>query len=305
MKKLLIALITASISLTVLAKENITIIYSWSPSDVAANFYRALAEESNRQQDKYNFVVDAKPGAGGTVAAKYVSSNPGMILANSSALFIRPQFFPNESHNIADYRSIMPMCLAPMYIATSKYKTWNEVPKDQPTTIGMSGMGTTTHMVAEQIVKRYPNLTVIPFKSTSEALLSALSGQTDFAVVFFGDADSWAKNDNGGRKLYLLGMTGKQAVNGVQTLSSQGFSVLLTDMSAVQQLFVSTKFPEDKFKEIRSIFVKAAQSKLVRDANSADGCIPNNQLADKDLDSWFAFQNTHWKDVASGITIKK
>jgi len=305
MKKLLIALITAAISLTVSAKENITIVYSWSPSDAAANFYRALAEESNRQQDKYNFVVDTKPGAGGTVAAKYVDSNPGMILANSSALFIRPQFFPNESHNIADYRSIMPMCLAPMYIATGKYKTWNEVPKDQPTTIGMSGMGTTTHMVAEQIVKRYPNLTVIPFKSTSEALLSALSGQTDFAVVFFGDADSWAKNDNGGRKLYLLGMTGKQAVNGVQTLSSQGFSVLLTDMSASQQLFVSVKFPEDKFKEIRSIFVKAAQSKLVRDANSADGCIPNNQLADKDLDGWFVFQNTHWKNVASGITIKK
>ena len=305
MNKFLTALIFAAISLTAVAKENITIVYSWSPADAAANFYRALAEESNRQQDKYNFIVDTKPGAGGSVAAKYVEANPTMILANSSSLFIRPQFFPNESHNIADYRSIMPMCLSPMYIATGKYKTWAEVPKDQPLSIGMSGMGTTTHMVAEQIVKRYPKLIVVPFKSTSEALLSALSGQTDFAVVFFGDADSWAKNENANKKLYLLGMTGKQYINGAAPLASQGFPILLSDMSAAQQLFVSTKFPEDKFKEIRSIFVKAAKSKLVQDANAADGCIPNNQLTDKDLDSWFTFQNTHWKNVASGITIQK
>ena len=302
--KNILAFLFCTFALGALAKENITIIYSWSPSDAAINIYRTLAEESNRQQDKYNFIVDTRPGAGGSIAAKYVAATPGTILANSASLFIRPQFFPNESHSVADYRSMMVMCFGPMYIASAKYKTWAEVPKDQPLSIGMSGMGTTTHMVSEQIVKRYPKLVVVPFKSTSDALLSALGGQTDFAVVFFGDADNWSKSNNS-KKMYLLGLTGKQTVNGVHSLASQGFPSLLNDMSASQQLFVHTKFPEDKFKEIRAIFANAAKAKSIHDASNADGCIPSNPIADKDLDAWYTFQNEHWKNVANGISIQK
>jgi tripartite-type tricarboxylate transporter receptor subunit TctC len=69
------------------AKENIVIYYSWGPGDVAAGFHRTLALESNKIQNKYNFIFDVKPGAGGTVAANYVLGRDNAVLATASAFF--------------------------------------------------------------------------------------------------------------------------------------------------------------------------------------------------------------------------
>ena len=71
MKKLL-AVVLATFALMATAKENITIYYSWSAADVAANFHRQLAIEANKVQDKYNFIFDVKPGAGGSIASNYI-----------------------------------------------------------------------------------------------------------------------------------------------------------------------------------------------------------------------------------------
>lgn len=304
MKKIILALVLSAAALSVSAKETITIVYSWTVSDPAANFYRTLAESSNKMQDKYNFIVEARPGAGGAVAAKFVETNPqNNILANSSALFIRPIFFPNESHEAASFRSIMPMCQAPMLIISSKYKNWSEVPRDKPLSIGMSGMGTTTHLVATQIAARYPNIAIIPFKSTSEAFLSAMSGNTDFAVAFTGEVQAWT-DKAGPRRAYVLGTTGTRAVIGAKPLIEQGFPAALSNMSSMQQLFVSRKFPEDKYKEIRAIFVKAAATKLVLDANAVDNCMPNNQLPDAEIDNWFNSQLVNWRRIALPIAEK-
>lgn len=303
MKKLITSLVLSLAALSAVAKENITLIYSWTPSDPAANFYRTLAESANKMQDKYNFVFDTKPGAGGAVAAKYVEANPTTtILANSSALFIRPIFFPADSHEAGSFRSIMPMCIAPMLITSAKYKTWADVPKDAPLSIGISGLGTTTHLVATQIVEKYPSTLIVPFKSTSEALVSVLGGQTDFAVSFTGDVQGFAKSQD--HPIYVLGTTGTHTVAGAQPLIKQGFPAALQDMSSMQQIFVSRKFPEDKFKEVREIFVKAATTQIVKDANAVDSCIPNNQLADKELDNWFNFQLVHWRRISTPIAAK-
>ena len=304
MKKLL-AILLAAFAITASAKETVTILYSWLPSDPAANFYRTLADESNKLQDKYTFIFDTKPGAGGSIAARTVERDPSIILANSSALFIRPIFFPNESHDIASFKSIMPMCVAPMLITSSKYKSWKEVPTDRPLSIGISGLGTTTHLVATQIVAKYPNIQIIPFKGTSEALVSVMGGNTDFAVSFMGETAGFLKAGTQGRQVYALGTTGKVAVAGATPLYKQGFPEALAIMSSPQQLFVNRKFPDDKFKEIRAVFVRAAQAQSVKDANFVDHCSPNNQLADKDLDDWFNSQLVNWRRVASPIAAKQ
>ena len=165
MKKILASLL-AAVSLIAAAKENITIYYSWSASDTAANFHRVLADEANKIQNKYNFVFDVKPGAGGSIAANHVLNQPNAIVATASAFFIRPNFFPNESHDISKFQALFPQCSAPAVITSKKYRTWSEVPADRPVSIGMSGMGTTTHLIAAQIAKKYPNLVIVPFKST-------------------------------------------------------------------------------------------------------------------------------------------
>jgi tripartite-type tricarboxylate transporter receptor subunit TctC len=299
MKKLL-ATLFVFLSLAASAKENITIYYSWGAADTAANFHRTLADEANKIQNRYNFVFDVKPGAGGSIAARQVAGQPDTILATASAFFIRPNFFPNESHDISKFRSLFPQCAAPAVISSKKYKTWAEVPTDRPISIGMSGMGTTTHLIAAQIAKKYPNLVIVPFKSTSEAVLSVLSDSTDMAVNFMGDSVQYVETN----RLTVLGVTGSRTVNGVKPLSSQGFTRDLDVMDVPAQLLVPTTFPTAKAQEIRDIFVKAGRSTAVLDSYKPDFCQSNNQMADRDIQPWYAKQTADWRRLTQGIELK-
>lgn len=299
MKKLL-AILVATFALVSQARETITIVYSWTPADVAANFHRSLADEANKIQNRYNFIFDAKPGAGGSIAANYVAAHPNTVLATASAFFIRPNFFPNESHDISKFRELFPQCSAPAVITSKKYKTWDEVPTDKPITIGMSGMGTTTHLIATQIAKKYPNLTVVPFKSTSEALVSVLSGNTDLAVNFMGDSAQYVEVN----KINVLGATGSRTVNGVKPLSSQGFTKDLDLMDIPAQLLVPTSFPDSKAKEIRDIFVQAGRQPNVLDSYKLDYCQSNNQMLDKDIQPWYNKQTADWRRLTKGVVLK-
>ena len=192
MKRALLGLFFSVLAFAATAKETITIVYSWTAADGPANYSRSIIEEANRLQNKYTFIFDTKPGAGGSLAANHVRNTPNTILATASAFFVRPNFFPNESYDLTAYKEIYLQCTAPVAVTAIKYKTWAEVPQDRPITIGVSGLGTTTHLFATQIQARYPNLTVIPFKSTSESLLSVASGNTDLHVAFLGEVVNWS-----------------------------------------------------------------------------------------------------------------
>jgi len=304
MKKFM-AILLATLSINAVAKENITLAYSWGPGDNAANFYRALVAEANKIQNQYTFLFDTKPGAGGTVAANFTTNNPTNTLwINSSAGFIRPNLFPTESHSMADFRSILPMCVAPFVISSIKYKNWKEVPKDAKLSIGMSGMGTTTHLVSLQIQKNYPNLNIVPFKSTSEALLNVLNGSVDFSVGFHGDSEQYT-GPGSVKQVYWLGQTGRNSIKGTELLANQGFSKDLLDMSTPQQIFASRKLSQDRFDSIRKILVEAARAQSVRDANAADNCAPNNQMPDNQLDAWFNGQVVQWRRLTQGVSLDK
>jgi tripartite-type tricarboxylate transporter receptor subunit TctC len=302
MKKILVFAFSLFLS-SVQAKETITILYGWSPSDVAANFHRQIVEEANKIQDKYNFVFDARAGAGGAVAAMFVQNNPSnYILASSSAFYIRPNFFPAESHEINKFKEILPICSAPIVVSSKKYKSWNEVPTDKPLSIGVSGLGITTHLVATEIAKKYPSLVVVPFKSTNEAVVATLGGVTDFSVSFMGDVDKYVNEPK--NKIYMLGITGNKTINNVLPLVKQNFPLILEHMGSPAQEFVSTSWPSEKFNEVRSILVKAGRSKAAYDAYSVDFCQPVIDTPDDQIMQWFDKQNTLWKHITSGITLQ-
>ena len=304
MKKILLLLALVA-SMTVHARETVTLVYSWGPGDNAANFYRALVAEANKLQNQYTFLFDTKPGAGGTIAANFTTNNPTNTLwINSSAGYIRPNLFPADSHSMADFRSILPMCVSPFVIASTKYKSWKEVPADAKLSIGMSGLGTTTHLVSIQIAKNYPNMTIVPFKSTSEALINVLNGAVDFSVGFHGDSEQYTRSD-APRQINWLGQTGRNSIKSTDLLSNQGFSRDLLDMSTPQQIFASKTLSEDRFKSMRKVLVEASRARSVREANAADNCIPNNQMPDNQIDAWFDAQVNQWKRLTVDVKLDK
>ena len=282
---------------TVSAKENVTIVYSWTAADGPANYSRAIIEEANLLQNKYTFVFDTKPGAGGSLAANYVKNTPNTILATASAFFVRPNFFPNESYDLSAFKEIYLQCTAPMVITATKYRTWADVPKDRPLTIGVSGLGTTTQLFATQIQAQYPRLTVIPFKSTSESLVSVASGNTDLHVAFLGEVDAWRD-----RGLQVLGISGSTPVRGFPTLASQGFGRTVANIGVPFHLVVPANTPDTKFKEWRDILIRAGQTVTVKETYKLDACMPH-ELKDDELLPWYHAQVLKWQQLSQGIKL--
>jgi tripartite-type tricarboxylate transporter receptor subunit TctC len=303
MKKLL-AILLSAVALNAVAKENITIFYAWGPGDSVANYHRTIANEANKIQDKYNFIFDTKPGAGGVIATRHVQANTGdSILAHSTAFFVRPVVFPNESYDLSQFKEQYVHCMAPMAITSTKYKSWTEVAKDAKVSVGISGLGVTTHLAAVEMQKRFPNLNIVPFKSTNDSMLSMVSGQTDFHIGFISEAEQWSKeNANGVKKVNVLGITGTKPVNGYQPLAKQGFDQSFADMNVGHHMLVPTKFDDAKRKEFHEIFAKAAKTDAVRAAYAVDYCEPQTITYDG-LGKFFDFHTNYWKKLASAIKI--
>lgn len=293
----------ATVALTAAAKENITIFYAWGPGDSVANYHRTLANEANKIQDKYNFVFDTKPGAGGAIATNHVLNTPNAILAHSTAFFVRPVVYPNESYDLTQFREQYVHCMAPMAVTSSKFKTWKDVAKDAQVSVGISGLGVTTHLAALQLKEKYPNMNIIPFKSTNDSMLSMVSGQTDFHIGFISEAEQWSKsNANSGKTVNVLGITGIQKVNGYPTLVSEGFPQSFANMNVGHHLLVPNKTDSAQQKEFYSIFAKAAKTEAVRLAYAVDYCAPQS-VPEKELSKFFSFHTEYWKKLSSGIKI--
>ena len=300
MKKLM-ALILAIAAISATAAENITIYYAWGPGDSVANYHRTLANEANKIQDRYNFVFDTKPGAGGTIAARTVLNTPDTILAHSTAFFVRPNVYPNESYDLAQYREQYVHCMAPMAVTSSRYKTLKEVPDSA--SVGISGLGVTTHLAALELKKRYPNLNIIPFKSTNDSMLSMVSGQTDLHIGFISEAEQWSKeNAKSDRKVTVLGITGTKSINGYPTLVGQGLDRSFADMNVGHHLVIPVKTDDARAQEFYSIFARAARTDAVRAAYAVDYCEPQS-VAQSELPKWYQFHVNYWKKLSSGIKI--
>lgn len=298
MKKL-IAVITMALAMTAQAKEIITIVYAFNVSDTRANYSRQLIGEANKTQDKYTFIIEGKPGAGGSIAARHVAANPNTILASTGAFFVRPNFFPNESHSLEDFRELLVQTTTPMSAASVKYKSFKDIPADTPLLIGVSGLGVVSHLSAVQLMTRYPNVTIVPFKSTSDALLSLLSGDLDISIGFMGEQEHWVDQKTpGGKSVAVLGITGPKNINGHPTYTSSGFPQVFTKMNNPSHLVAPKSMPNEKFKEIREILYKASKSKSVMQTYEVDFGSIVDVPTDK-LDSWYKEQSDHWAKMSS------
>ena len=202
---------------------------------------------------------------------------------------------------MADFRELMPQCEAPLAIISRKYASWDEVPKDKPLNIGITGLGITTHLVALQIITKYPNIQAIPYKSSNESVMALIGGITDFHAGFLGEAEVWKKDTK--TPVHILGTTGTRSIAGYPTFVSQGFPATLGKMSAPFQFMVPNTVSEERVKEYRSIFTKAAKAATVHETYAVDHCQLLSDMPENDLQSWVESQILHWRKLTTGVKI--
>jgi tripartite-type tricarboxylate transporter receptor subunit TctC len=135
-------------------------------------------------------VIENRPGASGSIAARFVASaDPDgyTVLAHSSAHVISPSTVANLSYDpIKDFAAVAPLGNLPLVlvIAPSQgIKTVQELValgKSRPITFGSIGTGSPIHLAMERFrLSAGFQEQAIPFKGAPEALLEVMTGRVD------------------------------------------------------------------------------------------------------------------------------
>lgn len=160
-----------------------------SATDVTA---RIVAEKLSSQLG-HTFVVENRPGAGGTIGVGVVAkAEPDgySILVHSSSFTVTPSTYPDTPYNtLRDFAGITPLANLPnvLVIAPSRgirsVKELVAAAKGKPGTLtyASAGAGSATQLNAERfrLGAGFEGVHV-PFKGTPEALTDVLTGRVDY-----------------------------------------------------------------------------------------------------------------------------
>ena len=299
MKKIVLLFLLV-VSATCYAGTTVPVIWPFAIGSNQANFARLIITEANKQQDKYNFILDNKPGAGGYIAARYVQDYKGLaIISTSSSFFTRPIFYPNESHRVEDFKPVYIECIGqPYLILSSKYKTLDELRKQERLTIGAI-FGSITEAMARELQAILPKtqIDIVPFGGTLGPTQEVLAGRLDLNVDLPAEVMQYIETD----KLNVIGSSGTVDHKNIKTFNSQGFKGF-SGLTASYAMYVKNDVDPAVTKELHEIFTKAAAaagSKL-QDGYNRDFC-PGSNLTLKESNDVFNKWVKYWPEKLSNL----
>ncbi|HTP94467.1 MAG TPA: tripartite tricarboxylate transporter substrate binding protein [Burkholderiales bacterium] len=160
-----------------------------SANDVVA---RVVLEAVSRQLGQA-FVVENRPGAGGSIGAEFVAKaapDGYTILLNSASLSSQVALRNDLKYDpVRDFAPVAMLGISPSVLVAAPSKGWKSVAdlvaaaKAKPSdfTFASAGPGSASHMAAERL-RLAANIDVrhIPFRGPVEAFTEVISGRVDF-----------------------------------------------------------------------------------------------------------------------------
>lgn len=299
MKKLLAIILTALSFSVFSAPQTVPIVWPFAVGAQQANYIRAIVEEANKQQDKYNFIFENKPGAGGTVAARYVQGYQSLaILSSSSSFFVRPQFYPNESYRNEDFKPVLIECLSQPYaIVSGKYTSIEQLRQQKSLTIGLI-QGSLTEALGRQLQTILPNteLVFVGYQGTQQPTLEMLAGNLDLNVDLPAYAIQWIEDG----KLKLIGASGTKDYKNFKTFHSQGikgFEGLVSNY----QMVVRSDTNLAVIEEVHSILRKAANASPGLPRLYADDYCSQADLNLKQTNEYYSRWLKYWPEKLQSL----
>ena len=142
------------------------------------------------------FLVDKRPGAGGTIGATAVAKAPPdgyTLLVVSASHTANPAIYASLPYDtLKDFKGITRLAIAPLILVTSPSKNIKSVAdlvaraKAHPgeMTYGSGGVGSAAHMNAEQFraMAGFEALHV-PYRGTPEMMADIIAGRVDFGFI--------------------------------------------------------------------------------------------------------------------------
>ena len=268
------------------------------------------------EQHKWNFVIENKPGAGGTIgiteAVKAAPSGYEMVMGQKDNLVIGPWLYKNLPWDpTRDLVPVAHVAYTPVLIATSvdsKFKTLKDVvdaARKAPGAInyGSPGYGTSIHLAAELFAKAAGiEIMHVAYKGSSPALLDAISGNVELLVSSVPSAIGQIK----GGKLRPLAVTSAKRISllpDVPAVAEFGYKDF--DVTTWYGLLVPVGTPANVVTLFNTEINKLLANPEMQAAIKAQGAEPQ-AMSSEQFGKLIKTEYVQWKDIvaASGAKIE-
>jgi tripartite-type tricarboxylate transporter receptor subunit TctC len=255
MKRLLmIALVVASSLVS--AKELVTLEVGHGPSQPNAAAYIRTLETANSMQNKYEFVVEFKPGANGALALKTMDVAPQTRIAT-----VAPAFVENSKSgllNEADYVPISSQGEACWAVITNFGDTKRGIASLQGkkrVVVGGTGYGNAAHITSIILGEKYGfEVQYIVYKSNLDGLVAMAGNNGPDMVLERPQNYKTFKDKNPNLQILGINCNKRSALMPeIKTLKEQG----VTTPTIFFAIVANVKMPEAKRNEIGKILQDA------------------------------------------------
>ena len=209
----------------------VTILHGFAAGGNADVVARIIGEAMGRRLNQ-GFIIEPKPGAGGTIAAGLIAcANPdgytvGILPgghAVSAAIYKKLPFKPVDDFSTIGLISDFPFVLVTHPVHAAKnLKQMIEQGNKSELTYGSPGNGTGQHMAAELLISQTGiKMRHVPYKGGSTAIIDLLAGRLDMVV----DTPTVTIEHVQAKTLIGIGVTGANrffALPDVPTIAEQG-----------------------------------------------------------------------------------
>jgi tripartite-type tricarboxylate transporter receptor subunit TctC len=296
MKKFITGLIIVGASLTAVAKEKVQAVWPFTPASTQGLYYRAILEQANKEQDKYEFIFEHRTGAGGAIATQYVHNLQGTrILAHSAAYFARPFLYPETQYKFEQFKPVMVMGFAPAALIT-KGKTLDQILAQKKINIATAGAGSSTHLLAEAFFKQYKegrDIAMIHYKDTNEAAKDVIGGSVDATFEFLGDAK--ARGDF----ITIVGITGKSKVENFKFLPN------MEELVGTFVIYAPKDMPDGQVAEMQAMLLRAEKHESVQTLYKRDFTYKDSSMSvPGDLMPWYTRTIKQFEGYTKGIKVQ-
>ena len=193
-RQLLIMVIAMAIAISAAARETIGIAFPYAPTHSIAPLFFPLIDGLNAKQNKYNFVLEAKPGANGIIALQHMNQSPNNRIAVIAAAFV--DNVDDGKIRESDYVHIVGlgnMCQSVAFRDGDEVQGIKSIQgKVKDLTLGGVAWGNSSHLIGLNIGEML-NIPVrnIVFKSNREGLMNMFN---DDGVNYVFDGTAQIRN---------------------------------------------------------------------------------------------------------------
>ncbi len=221
----------------------VRIVVSFPPGGSSDSVARLLVEAFNSSIAGGRFVVDNRPGAGGTLAAQHVAAAPPdgtmLLIANTAPITTSPPLYPQAGYDpvrslthIAHVGAVPAVAVVNTRLVPATdlagLAAWVRA-QPAPPAFGSSGNGSVGHLMGEMFQRQAGvTLTHAPYRGTSPLLPDLLGGAVPIA---FDTLTSYVEHFPSGRLRGLAVSAAERApaAPGVPSAPEAGFPRLLVD----------------------------------------------------------------------------